>query len=84
MKQKDIVLIAVAALAAGILSLVVARMLFMSDKQRQERVELVDPISTDFKVPDAKYFNKDSINPTKLIQIAENANQTPFNATPKQ
>lgn len=79
MKQKDIALIIVVAVVAGIVSLVVARFVFATPKDRQQQVEVVEVISTEFPLPDRKYFNERSINPTQLIRIAENSNQQPFN-----
>jgi hypothetical protein len=79
MKQKDIVLIIVVAAVSGIISLVVGHLVFAAPKDRQQKVEVVDAITTDFAAPDSKYFNSKSINPTQLISIGENANTTPFN-----
>ncbi|HEX8226625.1 MAG TPA: hypothetical protein VF572_02030 [Candidatus Saccharimonadales bacterium] len=81
MKQKDIALIIVAIIVSGILSLVLGRVLFAAPKDRQQKVEVVDAISTDFAQPDNRYFNVQSINPTQLIQIGENTNTAPFNGT---
>lgn len=81
MKRKDISLIIVVCIISGVLSLVLSNILFNSPKHRNSRVEKVEPISADFKTPDSKYFNSNSINPTQLIKIGENTNQTPFNKT---
>lgn len=81
MKQKDIALIIVAAIFAGIFSLVIARFVFATPTDRQQKVEVVEAISTEFPIPDTKYFNTLSINPTQLIRISENSNNTPFNST---
>lgn len=78
MKQKDIALILVVAFISGVLSIFISRALFSSPKQRQEKVEIVDVITPDFEDPDKKYFNGQSVNPTKLIQIGEDPNQNPF------
>lgn len=81
MKQKDIALIVAAVIASAILSLVVGRLLFASSKVRQQKVEVVETISTEFPLPDRKYFNERSVNPTQLIHIGENTNTAPFNGT---
>lgn len=79
MKQKDLALILVVVIASGIISFVVGRLVFASPKNRQQSVEVVDPITTAFPLPDNKYFNGSSINPTQLISITENSNSAPFN-----
>jgi len=80
MKQKDIALIIVVTFISAVLSIFISGALFSSPEKRQEQVEIVDPISTDFQDPDKKYFNEDAVNPTKLIQIGEGANKNPFNS----
>lgn len=79
MKQKDIVLIIVIVFISGVFSLVLSNLLISSSDNRQQEVEVVEPITADFAQPSDKYFNSRSTNPTQLIQISENKNQTPFN-----
>ena len=79
MKQKDLVIIIVVVVFAAIFSLVIGKLVFASPKDRLQKVEVVEAITTEFPAPDTKYFNTASINPTLLIRIAENSNQTPFN-----
>jgi hypothetical protein len=79
MKQKDIVLIIVIVFVSGILSFFVSRLIFAAPQSRQQAVEVVDPISTDFPIPGSKYFNNNSIDPTQLIQIGGSSNLAPFN-----
>ena len=78
MKQKDIALILVIAFFGAILALVASNFIFGSPSARQEQVEVVEPISADFPTPDARYFNKNSIDPTQLIEIGNNHNSDPF------
>jgi len=78
MKQKDLAMILVIVIASAIISFVLGRFIFASPKDRATQVELVDAISTTFPFPDRKYLNEQSINPTMLIQISENANNAPF------
>lgn len=80
MKQKDVALIIIIAFVSAVASLVLSRMLFASSKNRQQEVQVVPAIVADFPTPDSRYFNKDSINPTQLIQIGNNNNQNPFNS----
>lgn len=81
MKQKDIALIVVIAVLSGIISLVLGRLIFAAPKDRQQKVEVVDAIKTEFPQPDVQYFNAQSINPTQLIRIGENSNAAPFSGT---
>ena len=79
MKQKDALLIIVVAVVSIILSVTVSKILIAPAKNRQQKVEVVQPISDTFNQPDAKYFNANSIDPTQLITIGNNTNPTPFN-----
>lgn len=81
MKQKDIAMIIVVAAVAALASFFISRSLFASGNNRTQKAAVVDPITTDFSQPDPKYFNSDSIDPTKLIQIGNNNNTNPFNGT---
>jgi hypothetical protein len=79
MKQKDIALIAVIVIISAIFSLILSNVLFASPKDRQEKVEVVTPISAEFTLPDKKYFNELALDPTQVIQIGDNNNPKPFN-----
>lgn len=79
MKQNDIVLIIVCIFVSGVLSLVLSNILIASPENRQAEVEVVERITSDFNLPDERYFNEDSVNPTQVIQIGgENTNQPSF------
>lgn len=82
MKQKDIVLIVVVAIVAASLSFFVSKKVFSSDADRAVQVKTVEAISTEFKSPDKKYFNDQSINPTKTITIGDNPSQQPTTPQP--
>lgn len=79
MKQKDLGLIVVIVIFSAIISLLVSNAIFASPDSRQQEVEVVEPISTDFPKPDRKYFNKNAFDPTKNITIEQSDNATPFN-----
>lgn len=79
MKQKDISMIIIIGFVALIFGLVVSSMVFSSSSKRNLKADVVTAITTDFKEPDKKYFNENSVDPTQIIRIGENANQTPFN-----
>lgn len=78
MKQKDIVTIIVSVITSAILSFIICSKVIASPKTRQQKVEVVAPISSEFKIPDKAIFNADAVNPTKLIQIGPNSNNQPF------
>lgn len=78
MKQKDIVLIIVVVFIAGILSYFISSSFISTPKNRQSKVEVVEPISSTFQKPDPRYFNANSINPTQNIQIGNQNNTQPF------
>lgn len=79
MKQKDIALILVVVFASGVIALLLSNVLISSPKNRKEQVEIVDPITSEFETPDKRYFNDQSVDPTKLIQIGDTTNIKPFN-----
>lgn len=79
MKQKDIVLIAGVVFFSGLISYFLSNLLFASPSDRSQKVEVVEPISAEFTLPDSRYFNSESVNPTQQIQIQDNSNQQPFN-----
>jgi hypothetical protein len=78
MKQKDIALILVIVFVSAVISLFVSKAIFTSPKNRQQQVDVVQPITTDFPRPDNHYFNSSAFDPTKLITIGQNANPNPF------
>ena len=78
MKQKDILLIAAVVLISGTFSLLLSKFLFTIPKNRQAKVEVVQPISADFSQPDTRYFNSNSVDPTRNITIGDSQNTQPF------
>lgn len=78
MKSKDITLIIVVAFAAGIIALLVSNFFLTAPDDLVTQVEDVQPITAEFPFPDDKYFNAQSENPTRLIQIGENQTTNPF------
>ena len=83
MKQKDITLIVIIAFLSAIVSFMLSGKIFVTPANRQQPVEVVDKISTQFKLPDSRYFNTNSINPTVNSQLGTDTNQNPFNSTTK-
>lgn len=84
MKQKDIALIIVIAFISAIFSFFISGKIFVTPKGRQQQVQVIDVIKSDFVPPSTKYFNKDSIDPTQLVTIGNNNNQNPFNGGTSQ
>lgn len=78
MKQKDIALIIVIAAISAVISYFVSGMLFSNPTDLKTEVEVVEPISAEMPPVDQRYFNKDSIDPTQLIQIGGQDNKQPF------
>jgi hypothetical protein len=72
MKQKDLLIIAVAVIIAGTISYVLSNKMFGGPKNRNVSVQVVEPITTDFNRPNDKYINNNSINPTQIITIGGN------------
>lgn len=78
MKQKDIAIIIVIAFISGIISFVVSGKVFVTQQNREQKVEKVDKIGTEFTQPDKNYFNSNSINPSQTIELGTTSNQNPF------
>ena len=78
MKQKDIMLIAVLVIVSGFISFFASNFFFAKPADREQKVEVVDVITSDFPTPSVKYFNNGSIDPTQTIQIGDNSNPNPF------
>ena len=83
MKQKDIALIIVIVAISALISFFVSKTLITSPKDRQQEVEVVQPITADFATPDKLYFNNQAFDPTRTITIQQNANPDPFNGKPQ-
>jgi len=81
MKQKDIALIIVIVAISGIISFLASQWIFARPADRQQEAEVVDVITSDFTLPDSKYFNNQSIDPTQLIEIGNSNNPNPFSGS---
>lgn len=81
MKQKDIALFGVVAIVSAVFSVILSGALITPPKDKNQKAEVVSLITNDFPTPgpNDKFFNKNSINPTKQIQIGDNTNTKPFN-----
>lgn len=81
MKQKDIALIVIIVIISAVVSLLLSNRIFVSPKNRQQQVEVVQRISSDFPKPDDRFFNNQAFDPTKQITIGQNTNPQPFSST---
>lgn len=79
MKQKDIALIIAVAGISTIIAFALGNFLFGGAKARSTSISVVDSVSNQFPDTDTHYFNSQSINPTRNIQIGTNNNPKPFN-----
>jgi hypothetical protein len=84
MKQQDIALIIMIVAIAGVLSFFVSKQLFAPPKNRQQGVEVVQPITANFSKPDERYFNSQAFDPTQTITIGQNSNPDPFSGSSQQ
>lgn len=78
MQKKDLTIVIAVIVVAGIFSFIICSKVLSPPKNRQQSVEVVDAISSEFKVPDPAIFNANAFNPTRLIQIGPNSNNQPF------
>lgn len=83
MKQKDIALIIVIVVVVAIFSFILSSLLIVPSEERQEQVEVVGQITSEFVEPDEDYFNDSSNNPTQIIRIGPGGNQNPFSSGPQ-
>jgi hypothetical protein len=79
MKLKDWGVIGAVVLIAGVISFFVSNLILGGQRSPKLKVEVVEPISSNFPLPNTKYFNENSLNPTQEIKIGEDNNNTPFN-----
>jgi hypothetical protein len=75
MKQKDIALIVVMVFIGAVLALVVSKFVFSAPKNRQQKAEVVDVITTEFPAPPPKYFNTNAIDPAQPITLGTDDKQ---------
>jgi hypothetical protein len=78
MKKKDLIIIIFVVIVSGIFSYILCSKFISPPTNRQQDVEVVEPITSDFQVADPTVFNVNAVNPTRLIQIGPNANNQPF------
>ena len=77
MKKKDLAIIVMVVVVAGIFSMVISKFAITAKKSGLT-AETVEALNATFKPPDNSIFNTNAINPTKLINIGDSTNPTPF------
>lgn len=78
MKQKDWALIIIVSFISGVVALVLSNLVISAPKNRQQKASIVEPITDEFKQPDGRFFNSQSIDPTQIIRIGDGSNNAPF------
>lgn len=86
MKKKDILYLALAAVAAAIVSFMVASVVFKVPLKRSGTVPVAQPINSTF--PDVKndpayksFLNDKALDPTQSVQIGDGQNTQPFSGS---
>lgn len=84
-KSKDLPMFVLVVGASAILSFVASNLIFGKAGERSTKIEIVDPITSDFNYENKPYFkpNPDNpaivpLNPTKDITVNENNNTAPL------
>jgi hypothetical protein len=78
MKSKDIYVIIMIGIFSTVASIVLSSTFISGDKNRDETVEVIPVITSELTRPAQEYFNSNSINPTKTIQIGGEVSRKPF------
>jgi hypothetical protein len=83
MKQKDWTIIAAVGIVAAVFSIIISGIIFGSPTKNPIKVPVVNKISSNFPSPQnddnyTKFFNNQALDPTTVIQIGNNNNNTPF------
>lgn len=78
MKQKDLAMILLIVFISAIFSYFISKALITPPKNRQQKVEVVQAISSNFNDLDSKYYNAQAFDPTKIIVIGQTNNTDPF------
>jgi hypothetical protein len=78
MKKNDIALIVLIVSVSLVVSYFIVKAIVGDPKKQEVSAEVVEPITPNLVQPSNKIFNRDSINPTVVIQIGNPSNQQPF------
>lgn len=78
MKQNDIVLLIGAVVVGLIASIIASKYIFSTPSKLSQSVDVVPVISTKFSPPSSQHFNSSAIDPTTVITISPNNNNSVF------
>jgi hypothetical protein len=78
MKQDDIILIISTMVVSAFLAIIITSTPILGSTSKDQQVTVVNSINTLFQPPSSQYLNTNSIDPTLLVKIGNNANKTPF------
>lgn len=78
MKQKEILTIILTVVVSIALSVIISNIFFSGQSAKNQQVDVVPPISTNFSLPSKQFFNSKSIDPTQIINIGPSNNQQIF------
>lgn len=78
MKKNDIALIILIVSISLVVSFFIGKAVIGDPKNSPVKVEVVTPISADFKAPDPRIFNDKSLDPTQSITIGSGNKEQPF------
>ena len=78
MHQKDYLLIVVIAIFSAVVAILFSNAFISTDNNTRQTTEVVESISPEFITPPAQYYNPQSVNPTKLIEISPESTGNPF------
>ena len=80
MKSKDLATLILIIGISAIASFYGSNFLFSNKKNLVTKVEVVDPVTSDFNFEDKKYYSEEArpLNPTKDITVSENNNTKPL------
>jgi len=78
MKNRDLAIIIVVAFLSALVSFGISKLIFSGQKSHSLKAPKVDQITADFKAPDGKYFNRLSLDITKVIVIGDSTNPNPL------
>lgn len=77
-KSKDIATLIISVGLTAALSFVLSNAIFSNQSNLRTKVEVVDPVTSEFNYKDKPYFAADKLNPTKDITVSGNNNTVPL------
>jgi len=78
LKSKDIATLILLIGMSAVVSFFTSKLLFSNAKTLSTKVEVVNPVSSNFNYEDKSYFATDKLNPTKDITVTGNNNTEPL------